>query len=275
MTEYFKEDGFALFQGDCNDILKQLPENSVDLIFADPPYFLSEKKPNQKADLFPQKNVWNYKGNWDISNGVEKDYYFHLTWIENAKRVLKPEGTIWVTGTHHNIYQCGFALQVAGFKILNEISWFKPNSNYQSKRFFNFSHETLVWGKKEATANQYFNYELMKNWQDEMKQKGEDMKTVWSIYPPRKSETLEGRHPTQKPLALLQRIILASSKPNDTILDPFNGGGTTGIACQTIGRRNYIGIDREKEYLDLTIKRYKALKEKQKSRQKKTYYSKT
>jgi len=260
MNEYYKDKEFCLYKGDCKEVMAKMPEDSVDLIFADPPYFLSEKKNDQKTDLFPAKEVWNYKGNWDVSQGIEKDYYFHLDWITEAFRVLKPGGTIWITGTHHNIYQCGFALQVLGFKVLNEISWFKPHSHYYSRRYFNFSHETIIWAKKDAESKHYFNYELMKQWEDDLNVRGEEMKTVWVINPPSGKELEVGRHPTQKPLALLRRIILASSKPGDVVLDPFNGGGTTGIACESIGSRKYIGIDMESEYLDLSVKRLKTLK---------------
>jgi site-specific DNA-methyltransferase (adenine-specific) len=183
-----------------------------------------------------------------------------------AKRILKPEGTIWISGTYHSIYQCGFALQMEDFHLLNDIAWFKPNASPNlSCRFFTASHETLIWARKSKKAKHYFNYDLMKNgsWAEDMiKKPNLQMRSVWSIYPPKREEKVFGKHPTQKPIELLRRCILASTPENAIILDPFNGGGTTGIATEIVRNRKYIGIDLEQSYLDLTIQRYEEIKNK-------------
>lgn len=256
---YFIKDNFVLYNGDCLNILRQLPENSVDVVFADPPYLLS----NGGFTVHAGKMVSVNKGDWDKSNGVKKDFEFHLQWIEAVKRVLKPSGTLWISGTYHSIYQCGFAMQVAGFHVLNDIAWFKPNASPNlSCRFFTASHETLIWARKDKKAKHTFNYDLMKNgiWpEDALKKPGLQMRSVWSMGTPKPAEKKFGKHPTQKPIDLLKRIILASSKKGDVILDPFTGSSTTGIAA-VINDRKFIGIDMEKEYLELSKKRFNDLK---------------
>jgi site-specific DNA-methyltransferase (adenine-specific) len=201
------------------------------------------------------------KGNWDQSKGFEEDLEFHEKWISACKRILKPGGTIWISGTNHSIYQCGFLLQKLDFHVLNDISWFKPNAapNLACTTFAH-SHETLLWAKKNKKAKHVFNYDKMKNGifrEDKMKIPDKQMRSVWSIPTPSPDEKIFGKHPTQKPLALLNRIVLASTNEGSIILDPFNGGGTTGVAAKIIRDRKYIGIDIEKEYIDLTIKRLK------------------
>jgi len=204
------------------------------------------------------------KGEWDKSNGFEVDLDFHETWIKECKRILKPEGTIWISGTYHSIYKCGFLLQKLNFHILNDIIWFKPNASPNlSCRFFTASHETILWARKDKKAKHYFNYDAIKNGsfpEDIIKKPRLQMRSVWSIPTPTPKEKKFGKHPTQKPLALLKRIVLASTKPGDIIFDPFNGSGTTGIAATMIGNRKYIGCDLDKNYINLTIKRYEELK---------------
>ena len=257
VNPYFEEKEFILYHGDCLNILNHLPVNSIDMIFADPPYNLS----NNGFSLHAGKRVSVNKGVWDKSKGFEDDYNFHYKWLDACKRVLKPEGTLWVSGTYHSIYQCGYALQSLGYHILNDISWFKPNGSPNlSCRYFTASHETLIWARKDKKAKHPFNYELMKNgnWsEDFIKKPNLQMRSVWAIYPPKKSEKEFGKHPTQKPIELLKRIILASTKPNNIILDPFTGSSTTGVASETIGKRKFIGIDTDKNYLDVSIKRFK------------------
>lgn len=256
---YFDDGDFTLYQGDCIKIMQEFTNNSIDLIFADPPYMLS----NNGITCYAGKMVKVNKGEWDKSKGFEADLDFHNLWISECKRILKPEGTIWISGTNHNIYQCGYLLQKLNFHILNDIVWYKPNAapNLACTTFAH-SHETLLWAKKDKNAPHKFNYELMKLSdfkEDRFKNEGKQMRSVWAINTCPKSEKEFGKHPTQKPLELLKRIILASTFDNATILDPFNGGGTTGIATKIVGKRNYIGIDIEKEYLDLTIKRFSSL----------------
>jgi site-specific DNA-methyltransferase (adenine-specific) len=246
-----KDHSFVLIHGDCIDILNnKFPEKSVDMIFADPPYFLSNGGITCQAGKMVSVN----KGEWDKSKGVEEDHRFHLGWLGACQRVLTDNGTIWVSGTNHVIYSVGYAMHELGFKVLNDIVWYKRNAPPNlSCRYFTHSTETVLWAAKNKRSKHYFNYQLMK--QINM---GKQMRNVWEISAPGKEEKRFGKHPTQKPLALLERIILASSKKGDLILDPFNGSGTTGIASIGLDRK-YIGIDLEKPYLELTKKRYAAI----------------
>src|SRR3989344_6836681 len=252
---YFHDGDFVLYNGDSLDLLKDLPENSIDMIFADPPYNLS----NGGFSLHAGKRVSVKKGDWDKSNGFEKDYQFHYKWLETCRRVLKPEGTLWVSGTYHSIYQCGYALQKLNYHILNDISWFKPNASPNlSCRFFTASHETLIWARKEKKAKHHFDYRLMKegDWRsDVLKKPGLQMRSVWSIGTPKPAEKKFGKHPTQKPIELLRRIVLASTKKGDIVVDPFTGSSTTGIAAASQGRK-FIGVDLEENYLELSKKRF-------------------
>jgi site-specific DNA-methyltransferase (adenine-specific) len=256
---YFIQGNFVLYLGDCLRILAQLPENSVDMIFADPPYNLS----NGGFSVHAGRMVSVNKGIWDVSKGFEGDYDFHYKWLEASRRVLKPEGTLWVSGTYHSIYQCGHALQSLGYHILNDIAWFKPNASPNlSCRFFTASHETIIWARKEKKTKHTFNYDLMKNgeWpEDQLKKAGLQMRSVWSMGTPKPPEKKYGKHPTQKPLDLLRRIVLASTNKNDVILDPFTGSSTTGIAAAMFDRK-FVGIDMESKYLELSKKRFSDIK---------------
>lgn len=255
---YFSEGNFVLYNANSLDLLKELPENSIDMIFADPPYNLS----NGGFTVHAGKMVSVNKGDWDKSNGFAKDYEFHYNWLQECRRVLKPHGTLWVSGTYHSIYQCGYALQALNYHILNDISWFKPNASPNlSCRFFTASHESLIWARKDKKGKHVFNYDLMKNgdWsEDQLKKPNLQMRSVWAMGTPKPEEKKFGKHPTQKPLDLLKRIVLASTNEGDVILDPFTGSSTTGLASILINRK-FIGIDTEKKYLDLSIKRLKDL----------------
>ncbi|HRP60974.1 MAG TPA: site-specific DNA-methyltransferase [Vicingus sp.] len=259
---YYKNDDFTLYNGDSLEIMSRLPDNCIDMIFADPPYMLS----NDGFSCQNGKMVSVNKGKWDKSKGFEDDLLFHETWLRQCHRILKPEGTLWVSGTYHSIYQCGFLIQKLGYHILNDIAWFKPNAAPNlSCRFFTASHETLIWARKDKKAKHIFNYEAMKNGkfpEDPMKKIDTQMRSVWSIPTPPPSEKEFGKHPTQKPLSLLKRIVAASTNDGAIILDPFNGGGTTGIATKIIGNRQYIGIDMTKEYIELTKMKYEPLNNK-------------
>ncbi len=256
---YFKKDNFVLYHGDAIWLLSQIPENSVDMVFADPPYNLS----NGGFSVHAGRMVSVDKGDWDKSKGFEGDYNFHYQWMEACKRILKPHGTLWVSGTYHSIYQCGHALQSLGYHILNDVAWFKPNASPNlSCRFFTASHETLIWARKEKKAKHTFNYELMKggHWpEDALKKPGLQMRSVWSMGTPKPAEKKFGKHPTQKPLDLLKRIVLASTKKGDIILDPFTGSSTTGIVAIMYDRK-FVGIDMEKNFLELSKKRLLDLK---------------
>lgn len=270
---YFEHNNFKLYKADCLDVLAEMNENSVDMIFADPPYFLS----SGSFTCQNGKMVSVKKAEWDLSNGTKKNFEFHLNWIKACRRVLKPGGTIWISGTYHSIYQCGFALQVHKFHILNDVAWFKPNASPNlSCRFFTASHETLIWARKEEKAKHTFNYAVMKNWKNNYTKKfkcpdckkthdieilhevGKQMRSVWAINTPTPIEKKFGKHPTQKPSELLKRIVLASTNKNDLVLDPFTGSSTTGLAAYLNGRK-FIGIDMEQKYLDLSVKRFNEL----------------
>jgi site-specific DNA-methyltransferase (adenine-specific) len=226
------------------------------MIFADPPYMLS----NDGFTCYAGRMVSVNKGDWDKSNGFDEDFKFHTAWITECKRILKPQGTIWISGTYHSIYQCGFILQKSGYHILNDIIWYKPNAAPNlSRTVFAASHENLIWARKDKKARHIFNYQNMKYGEfkeDIFKNDAKQMRSVWAINTPKPDEKIFGKHPTQKPLNLLMRIIIASTNENNIILDPFNGSGTTGIAAKIIGNRKYIGIEIRKEYIDLTTKRY-------------------
>lgn len=256
---YFISGDFVLYNGDSVELLGQLPENSIDMIFADPPYNLS----NGGFTVHAGRRVSVNKGDWDKSRGFTADLDFHKKWIEVCWRVLKPHGTIWISGTYHSIYQCGYALQASGYHILNDIAWFKPNASPNlSGRYFTASHETLIWARKDKNAKHTFNYKLMKEggWhlEDFIKKPNKQMRSVWAIGTPKNGEKKFGKHPTQKPLALLDRVVLASTNKGDVVLDPFTGSSTTGLATIRHGRK-FIGIDIERKYLDLSVQRFKQL----------------
>lgn len=235
-----------LLRGDCIEILNQARENSVDMIFADPPYFLS----NGGLTCHAGKMVSVNKGKWDKSKGVEENHKFTLEWLKSCQRVLKPDGTIWVSGTAHIIYSVGFAMQQLGYRILNDIVWYKRNAPPNlSCRYFTHSTETVLWAAKNPKSKHYFNYELMKKINN-----GKQMRNVWEMPSPPAKEKKFGKHPTQKPVELLKRLILASTEKDSLILDPFCGSSTTGIASLLLDRR-YVGIDMENEYLELSKKR--------------------
>lgn len=247
------EHNVKLLKGNCIEVLNKARENSVDMIFADPPYFLS----NGGITCHAGKMVSVNKGKWDKSRGIEENHKFNLEWLKECQRVLKPNGTIWVSGTTHIIYSIGFAIQELGFKILNDIVWYKRNAAPNlSCRYFTHSTEIVLWAAKNQKSKHYFNYQLMKKINN-----GKQMRNLWDITTPKAAEKKFGKHPTQKSLELLERIILASTKEQDLVLDPFCGSSTTGIAA-ILQNRKYVGIDNEDNYLSLSAKRLEmALKE--------------
>jgi site-specific DNA-methyltransferase (adenine-specific) len=255
-----KKTSYSLIHGDALAALAEIKSSSIDFIFSDPPYFLS----NDGFSVKSGKAVSVNKGNWDKSSGFSADYSFHRAWIEESLRVLKPNGTIAISGTYHSIYQCGFILQELGCRIINDIAWFKPNgAPALAGRNFTASHETIIWASKEKSAKHTFNYALSKQWespQDKLLNPGKQMRSVWSIPTTPKREKEYGSHPTQKPLELLLRLVALCTNKNDLVLDPFCGSGTTGVACVSLGR-NFIGIDLDEEYLELARKRMGAASE--------------
>lgn len=255
IKSYYLKNNFALYLGNSLEIMDKFPPEHFDMIFADPPYNLS----NGGFTVHAGKMVSVHKGDWDKSKGFDADLEFHIKWIKACKRLLKPNGTIWISGTYHSIYQCGYALQANGYHILNDITWFKPNASPNlSCRYFTASHETLIWARKSKEGKHIFNYDKMRKgeWGDDfLKKPNKQMRSVWAIGTPKQWEKKFGKHPTQKPIELLKRIISASTNKGDTILDPFTGSSTTGLAAY-LNDRKFIGIDTEKEFLDLSIKRF-------------------
>jgi len=241
--------GIFLYQGDCLEVMDAIygkhPDGCFDMIFADPPYFLS----NGGITCHAGRTVKVHKGDWDKSKGPELNHEFNTEWLKRCQRVLKPNGTIWVTGTHHVIFSVGFAMQQLGFKILNDIAWEKPNPPPNlSCRYFTHSTETILWAAKTEKSKHLFNYKAMKA------VTGKQMKTVWTMPAPGKAEKTFGKHPTQKPVALIERCLLSSTNEGDRILDPFLGGGTTAVAAVR-NYRLFVGIELDLSHLQLAAKR--------------------
>jgi len=246
--------GIWIYQDDCihfmDTMLEKFQDGIFDMIFADPPYFLS----NGGITCHAGKMTKVDKGEWDRSRGVEQNHDFNIAWLSRCQKLLKPNGTIWVSGTHHVIYSVGFAMQQLGMKILNDITWEKPNPPPNlSCRYFTHSTETIIWSGKNNKCKHTFNYEIVKQMSG-----GRQMKTVWRIPSPGKEEKLFGKHPTQKPLKLLERIILASTNEYDLIFDPFLGSGTTAVAALKL-KRKFVGCELEKSFVELAIKRIKQI----------------
>ncbi len=234
------EHSARLLKGDCIEILNQARENSVDMVFADPPYFLS----NGGITCHAGRMVSVDKGKWDKSRGVRENHEFNLEWLKACQRVLKPAGTIWVSGTTHIIYSIGFAMQELEYKILNDIIWYKRNAPPNlSCRYFTHSTEIVLWAAKNRKSKHYFDYNSMKQfnkgrqmrnlWQFTEKEETQTVDNVWEISCPPAVEKRFGKHPTQKPLELLRRIILASTKEGDLVLDPFCGSCTNSKESNT------------------------------------------
>jgi len=258
----YNKNGCQLFLGDSFRILKSIQPESVDMIFADPPYFLS----SGGISCQNGKQVSVNKGEWDYSKTIEDRIKYHRKWIGLCREVLKDNGTIMISSTLHSVYAIGVALELEGYSIINNIIWRKTNpAPNLACRCFTHSTETVIWARKQLTLKKkgkhYFNYEAMKE-----ENGGKQMKDVWEFEEPEildiatapKSEKKYGKHPTQKPIKLLERLIVAATKYGDLVLDPFNGSGTTGVVCKKLNR-NYIGIEIDKEYIDLTIKRLENL----------------
>lgn len=244
---YFKSvsHDFNLVKGDCVDILSNL-DFKFDMIFADPPYFLS----NGGISVQSGKKVSVNKGDWDKSQGFEKDNDFNRKWISICREKLKENGTIWISGTYHNIFSVAQMLNELNFKILNCVTWVKTNPPPNlSCKYFTHSTEFILWARKNKKNPHYYNYELMKQING-----GKQMRDVWQLPAIGRWEKTCGKHPTQKPLPLLVRIIQASTKENAWILDPFCGSSTTGIAANLLNRR-FLGIDQEIEFLKISKKR--------------------
>ena len=253
ITPYFMSanQDFTLFNGDCLELFPQF-DFEFDMIFADPPYFLS----NGGISVQSGKQVCVDKGDWDKGGTPEYIYEFNRHWLALCRTKLRDNGTIWISGTHHNIHVVMRCLQELGYKVLNTITWQKtdPPPNL-SCRYFNFSTELIIWARKFDKKPHKFNYETMK-----LLNGGRQMTDVWRIPAVSLWEKQQGKHPTQKPLRLLYRIILASTNEGDTVLDPFSGSGTTGIAANLLGRK-YIGIEQDMQFCELSLRRRQALED--------------
>lgn len=243
----FTDNNLSLYLSDSFSALEQMQPECIDMIFADPPYFLS----NDGFSCSGGKRVSVNKADWDKISDVEEKHAFNRKWLALCRKVLKSDGSIWISGTLHNIYSVGFALEQEGFKIINNITWQKTNPPPNlACRCFTHSTETILWAQKnDNKSRHFFNYSLMKELNG-----GKQMKDVWTGTLTPQSEKFYGKHPTQKPLYILERIILASTREGELVLDPFCGSSTTGVACKRLGRK-YIGIDNEAEYINLSIER--------------------
>ena len=244
LTAYYKSDNrdFTLLNGDCVELMNSF-EFKFDMIFADPPYHLS----NGGISVQSGKMVSVNKGDWDKSKGYETDYLFDKTWLSACRDKLKSDGTIWISGTYHNIFTIARCLVELGFRILNCITWVKTNPPPNlSCRYFTHSTECILWARKEPKVSHYFNYELMRKING-----GKQMRDVWRLPAIAPWEKTCGKHPTQKPLCVLSRIIQASTRPGAWVFDPFTGSSTTGIAANLFGRR-FLGIDNSVDFLQIS-----------------------
>lgn len=251
IPSYYKSPNkdFTVIQGDCVDTLSKF-QFGFDMVFADPPYFLSSGGISCQSG----KVVCVNKGNWDKPTTPEAMDSFNLRWLKAVRNHMKENATIWISGTHHNIFSVQQQLLKLGFKILNVITWAKTNPPPNiSCRYFTFSTEFIIWARKSAKVPHYFNYQLMKQLNDD-----KQMTDVWRLPAIAKWEKSCGKHPTQKPLGVLTRLLQASTKPNDWVLDPFSGSGTTGIAANLLGRK-YLGLEIEEEFLAMSKARREEL----------------
>jgi site-specific DNA-methyltransferase (adenine-specific) len=270
-----------LYHGDCFQLLDSIiakhPEGRFDAIFADPPYFLS----NGGITCHAGRMVKVDKGDWDKSRGPELNHEFNREWLARCQRVLKPNGTIWVSGTQHVIFSIGYAMQQLGFKILNDIAWEKPNPPPNlSCRYFTHSTETILWAARDEKSKHVFNYQAMRAvtgkqmktvWRakefeqqsnEDTKDESENLRAfapsllnpIWTLSAPGSDEKAHGKHPTQKPIALIERCLLASTNPGDLVLDPFLGGGTTAIAALRLNR-GCVGIEADFVHITLATRR--------------------
>ena len=245
--------GSSFYEGDCFSLMKSMPSDSIDCIWTDPPYLLS----NGGTTCVAGKRVSVNKGKWDRSQGVESDHEFNLSWLKECYRILKPAGTIWVTGTLHVYLSVGMAMTQLGFRILNDITWEKTNPPPNlGCRCFTHSTETVLWATKAPKGSKHkytFNYQEMK-----AENGGKQMKSVWRFPAAGKAEKVLGKHPTQKPVALIERCLRASTNKGDLVFDPFSGSGATGVAALGLNRK-FVGCEREEEYVRLTINRLSSL----------------
>ena len=238
--------------GDSIELMKELPDACVDLVFADPPYNLQ-----LKGELLRPNNskVDAVDDDWDKFDDFASYDRFTFNWLKEARRILKPNGTLWVIGSYHNIFRVGTKLQDLGFWILNDVVWVKSNPmpNFRGKRFTN-AHETMIWASKSEKSKYTFNYEAMKALNDDLQMRSDWVLPICTGHERIKDETGVKAHPTQKPESLLHRVIISSTEPGDIVLDPFSGTGTTAAVAKRLGRK-FIGLEREEKYAKVSKKR--------------------
>jgi modification methylase len=247
----------TIMKGDCVAAMDRLPEKSVDLVFADPPYNLQLNGDLHRPD---QSKVDAVDNDWDQFDSFAAYDAFTRAWLLAARRILKPNGAIWVIGSYHNIFRVGSTLQDLGFWILNDVVWRKTNPmpNFRGRRFQN-AHETLIWASRDQNAKSYtFNYDAMKAANDDVQMRSDWLFPICTGAERLKNDNGDKLHPTQKPEALLARVMLASTKPGDLVLDPFFGSGTTGAVAKRLGR-HFVGIEREQDYIDAANERIAAV----------------
>ena len=255
ISSYYKspDRAFTLLHGDCFKLLHEF-DFKFSCIFADPPYFLS----NGGMSVQSGKIVSVNKGEWDKGKSQEEMMEFNMEWLGLCRDKLKDNGTIWISGTYHNIFSVANCLTELGYKILNVVTWAKTNPPPNiSCRYFTYSTEFIIWARKSEKKPHYFNYDLMKQINGD-----KQMTDVWHLPAIARWEKSCGKHPTQKPLALLARILMASTKPGEWVLDPFCGSSTTGISANLLDRR-YLGIDQEQKYLEISKNRREELEDQQ------------
>ena len=254
MSEYYPINEIIL--GNCIEIANQMPENSVDVIFADPPYNLQLKHELFRPDA---SKVIGVSEGWDKFDNFQKYDEFTKAWLSAMRRILKPNGTIWVIGSYHNIFRVGAQIQDQGFWILNDIIWVKhnPMPNFKGTRFTN-AHETLIWAAKSESSKYKFNYDAMKALNEDLQMRSDWSLSLCTGFERLKNATGSKVHPTQKPESLLYRVILASSDVNDVIFDPFSGTGTTAAVAKKMGRK-YIACEMDKEYWQASTQRLAAI----------------
>ena len=244
-----RDRGSCLYHADRAEVMAQLPEGSIDCIWTDPPYLLS----NDGTTCVAGRRVPVNKGEWDRSRGLAADHEFHREWLRACYRLLKPTGTIWVSGTLHVYLSVGMAMLEEGYRILNDIVWEKPNPPPNlACRFFTHATEMVLWATKAPRGGRHrytFNYHAMREMNG-----GRQMKNVWRIVAAGKSEKTHGKHPTQKPVELIARCLLASTVADDIVFDPFVGTGATGVAALLLGRR-FTGCEVERKFINIAVRR--------------------
>ncbi|NQV43417.1 MAG: site-specific DNA-methyltransferase, partial [Rhodospirillales bacterium] len=252
MTKKIKAYKNKIFQGDCTEAMNALPEGCVDMVFADPPYNLQ-----LEGDLLRPNNskVDAVDNDWDQFDSFAAYDAFTENWLKAARHALKPDGTIWVIGSYHNIFRVGRIMQDLGFWILNDVVWLKTNPmpNFRGRRFTN-AHETMLWCSRDQKSKYRFNYEAMKNLNDDLQMRSDWTLPLCTGKERLKQEDGQKAHPTQKPEGLLHRVIMSSTEVDDVVLDPFFGTGTTGAVAKKL-RRNYVGMEQDEEYVRIAKER--------------------